>query len=104
MSHSCRKLFNLAPDMNEWISINDRLPADGARVLVFIPDNEVYLPGKTGETARIRVIVMKFHHNFLSEEKAESKQTQRHFWEGEGQSNHFFEDITHWRPMPEPPA
>lgn len=89
--------------MNSWISVADQLPEDGARVLVHIPTNEVYLPGKTGETERVTVIVMKFHHNFFSEEKAVAKSTQRHFWVGEGQSNHFFEDVTHWMPMPSPP-
>lgn len=90
--------------MKQWISVDDQLPPDGERVLVYIPNNEVYLPGKTGEKAQIRIIVMKFHHNFFSEEKAAAKKTERHFWVGEGQSNHFFEDITHWRYMPDPPA
>lgn len=89
--------------MHDWIAVAEQLPDDGARVLVFIPDNEVYLPGKTGEKARIRVIVMKFQKDFFSPEKAAEKNTARHFWVGEGQSNHFFEDITHWRPMPDPP-
>jgi len=26
-----------------------------------------------------------------------------HFWAGEGKSNHFFADVTHWRPVPEGP-
>jgi len=89
--------------VSDWISINDQLPDDEARVLVYIPNNEIYLPGKTGLKERITVIVMKFHFNFFSEEKAAAKKTARHFWVGEGQSNHFFEDITHWRPMPLPP-
>lgn len=90
--------------MNNWININDQLPGDGDRVLVYIPGNEVYLPGKSGEMARITVLVMKFQENFLSEEKAAAKKTQRHFWVGEGQSNHYFEDVTHWQPIPEGPA
>jgi hypothetical protein len=90
--------------MNNWIDINNQLPDDGDRVLVYIPGNEVYLPGKTGETARITVLVMKFHKDFLSEEKAASKNTRRHFWVGEGQSNHYFEDVTHWQPIPKGPA
>lgn len=89
--------------MHPWISVNDQLPGNEERVLVYIPTNEVFLPGKTGETARITVLTMKFHHNFFSEEKAAAKKTQRHFWVGEGQSNHFFEDVTHWRRMPDPP-
>ncbi|TVR40008.1 MAG: DUF551 domain-containing protein [Cryomorphaceae bacterium] len=89
---------------SEWISVKEALPSDGERVLVFIPNNEVYLPGKTGDKLRIRVIVMKFQKDFLSEEKALQKNTARHFWVGEGQSNHYFEDITHWRPIPDPPA
>jgi hypothetical protein len=24
----------------------------------------------------------------------------RHFWQGEGNSNHFFKDVTHWMPLP----
>jgi len=89
--------------MSEWIAISEKLPQDGERVLVYIPNNEVFLPGKTGETARITVLVMKFQFDFFSEEKAKSKNTSRHFWVGEGLSNHFFEDITHWRQIPKPP-
>jgi hypothetical protein len=89
--------------LSNWISTKNQLPDDLQRVLVFIPNNEVYLPGKTGDKERVDVLVMKFHFNFLTPEKATEKKTARHFWVGEGQSNHYFEDVTHWQPMPSPP-
>lgn len=90
--------------MSHWISVKEQLPHDLQRVLVFIPNNEVYLPGKTGDKERVVVLVMKFQQDFLSPEKATEKNTARHFWVGEGQSNHYFEDVTHWQPMPSPPS
>ena len=89
--------------MSHWISVKNQLPEDLQRVLVFIPNNEVFLPGKTGDKERVVVLVMKFQKDFLSPEKASEKNTARHFWVGEGQSNHYFEDVTHWQHMPSPP-
>lgn len=36
--------------MSQWLSITDQLPEDGQRMLAFVPNNTVFLPGKTGET------------------------------------------------------
>jgi hypothetical protein len=89
--------------LSNWISVKNQLPEDFQRVLVYIPNNEVYLPGKSGEKLPVLVLVMKFQRDFLTPEKAAEKNTERHFWVGEGQSNHYFEDVTHWQPMPSPP-
>ncbi len=50
--------------MSTWISVTDQLPQDGQRVLAFVPNNSVFLPGKTGETELREVIVLHFQKDF----------------------------------------
>ena len=50
--------------MSNWISITEQLPEDGQRVLAFVPGNNVFLPGKTGETELREVIVLHFQKDF----------------------------------------
>ena len=86
-----------------WKNCADTLPEDGERVLGFVPGNRVFLPGKSGEFEIREVIILKFLRDFYppGSEKRESKGP--HFWQGEGNSNHFFNDVTHWMPIPEKP-
>jgi hypothetical protein len=85
----------------EWISVLDQLPADQQRVLVLIPGNEIYLPGKTGETELREVLLMRFCKDFYPPESEKHQKHGPHFWAGEGNSNRFFSDVTHWMPLPE---
>lgn len=87
-----------------WIDIKNQLPEDGQRLLAFIPNNKVYLPGMTLEFELREVIVLKFLKNFYPEGSEKRKLHGAHFWQGEGASNHFFADVTHWRAMPEGPV
>jgi hypothetical protein len=90
--------------MEGWIPINERLPDDGQRVLAFLPKNTVYLPGKTGATEERNVIVLRFMKDwFLKNVSKTGKASGDHFWLGEGTSNHFFTDVTHWMPLPAHP-
>lgn len=87
-----------------WIPCSERLPADGTRVLCWLPRHTVYLPGKTGATEERNAVVLKFAADwFIKNPSKTGRATHRHFWLGEGTSNHFFEEVTHWMPLPEAP-
>lgn len=89
---------------HDWIPLPERLPADGQRVLCYLPGYTVYLPGKTGATELREVIILRFlHDHFVKNPSKTGRQGSPHFWAGEGSSNHFFEEVTHWRPLPEAP-
>ena len=83
-----------------WISVDDALPEDDQRVLGFIPGHKAFLPGKDLQFEIREVVVLRFCKDFYA--KNEEKRTKHglHFWAGEGNSNHFFADVTHWRPIP----
>lgn len=85
----------------DWTTILENLPEDGERVLCFIPGNSVYLPGKTGDTELREVVVMRFAKDFFLKNASKTGYTgPPHFWLGEGTSNRFFAEVTHWRPLP----
>jgi hypothetical protein len=86
-----------------WISIVDTLPEHNQRVIAFLPDNVVYLPGKTGATQFVPVIFLRFAKDFFKPANPKHALYGPHFWLGEGQSNHYFSDVTHWMPVPEGP-
>ena len=88
----------------QWHSIADRLPADGQRVLGFIPGNKFFLPGKTGEFEIREVVVLKFLFEFYPEGSEKREKYGPHFWQGEGNSNRFFADVTHWTEVPDGPS
>ena len=90
-------------DAGEWVDVRDELPADDQRVLAFVPGNRVFLPGKDLQFEVREVIVLRFCLNFYADNPAKREKHGLHFWSGEGNSNHFFADVTHWRPMPSPP-
>ena len=88
-----------------WTPIAERLPDDGTRVLCWIPDHRVYLPGKTGAMESRPAVILRFAHNYFVKNPSKTGRAMgQHFWLGEGTSNHFFEDVTHWMPLPEGPA
>jgi len=86
-----------------WIHVDDALPENGQRVLAFLPNNVIFLPGKTGDQQFLPVIFLRFAHNFFGEKNPKREEFGPHFWLGEGQSNHYFNDVTHWMPVPEGP-
>ncbi|MFZ4785388.1 MAG: DUF551 domain-containing protein [Flavobacteriales bacterium] len=89
--------------MNHWIDIDDQLPEHGQRVLAYVPGNRVFLPGKTGEFEIREVIVLHFIRDFYPEGSEKYAKHGPHFWQGEGNSNQFFNAVTHWMPMPDSP-
>ena len=89
---------------NEWISVNDELPNHDQRVLGFIPGNKVHLPGKDLQFEEREVVVLRFCKDFYAKNEEKKEKYGRHFWAGEGNSNHFFKDVTHWRSIPSGPA
>jgi hypothetical protein len=90
--------------MKDWIDIEERTPLNGQRVLAYLPGNKVWLPGKSGETEHKEVIILKFLENYFIDNPSKTgKATSPHFWTGEGSSNHFFEAVSYWRPLPEGP-
>lgn len=84
----------------EWIDIEKQLPEDGQRVLAFIPHNKVFLPGKSLEFEIREVIVLHFLKDFYENGTPKYEKHGPHFWQGEGNSNHFFSDVSHWMPIP----
>ncbi|MBL0126398.1 MAG: DUF551 domain-containing protein [Flavobacteriales bacterium] len=87
-----------------WNSVQDRLPDDGQRVLCYLPNNTVYLPGKTGATETRPVVVMRFAHDFFVKNVSKTGYNgPPHFWLGEGTSNRFFLEVTHWMALPGEP-
>ena len=89
--------------MNDWIDIENELPLDNQRVLAYIPDNKVFLPGMQLDYAIREVIVLHFRKNFFEDNEEKRKKYGLHFWSGEN-SNHFFQDVTHWKAIPEVPV
>ena len=87
----------------DWIACTDRLPEDDQRVLAFVPGNRVFPPGKTLEFEVREVIVLRFCKDFYAGNPEKSAKHGVHFWSGEGNSNHFFQDVTHWQPLPGAP-
>ena len=86
-----------------WIDVQAELPEDDQRVLGYIPDNKVFLPGRGLEFELREVVVLRFCLNFYKDNPDKLEKHGLHFWAGEGNSNHFFKDVTHWRPMPSGP-
>ena len=86
--------------MSPWVNINDRLPENNQRVLAFIPKNKVFLPGMQLDFEIREVVVLHFRENFYAENVDKKEKYGSHFWSGEGNSNHFFKDVTHWKAIP----
>lgn len=88
----------------DWIKTNDQLPEDGQRVIAFVPENYVSLPGSPSEVELKPVKVLTFIKNFYGTDKPKHKNSETNdFWSGEGLSNHFFQEVTHWMSLPEKP-
>ena len=84
-----------------WTAIAEALPLNGARVLCFLPGNSVYLPGKTGDMEMREVVIMRFAEDFFLHNPSKTGYTgEPHFWLGEGTSNRFFAEVSHWRTLP----
>jgi len=86
-----------------WTPCSERLPADGQRVLCWIPGNKVHLPGLRGTEERELVILRFAEDWFVKNPSKTGRKTHPHFWLGEGSSNHFFEQVTHWMELPTGP-
>ncbi len=86
-----------------WIPISENLPEDDERVMAFIPGNRVFLPGKELAFEVREVIVLRFCKDYFAQNIEKREKHGPHFWAGEGNSNHFFGDVTHWQPMPPSP-
>ncbi|HNR56349.1 MAG TPA: DUF551 domain-containing protein [Flavobacteriales bacterium] len=90
--------------MSRWIPVNERLPDDGQRCLCHLPGNQVYLPGKTGATEVRQVVILRFlKDHFLKNPSRTGYNGEPHFWQGEGSSNKFFAEVSHWMPLPDAP-
>ena len=89
--------------MTGWRDIKERLPEDGEKVIAYLPDNKQYLPGKTGEERFEPIVILKFVETFFKEGTDKFNKHGSHFWLGEGKSNHYFPDVSHWMPLPEGP-
>lgn len=89
----------------QWIATSLRLPMDGERVLCWVPGHRVYLPGKSGATELREVVILRFlRDHFVHNPSRTGRATAPHLWAGEGNSNQFFEAVTHWQPLPTGPT
>lgn len=86
-----------------WISTAESLPTDGERVLCWLPKNTIHLPGLAGSEERNAVIMKFAHEHFLKNPTKTGYTGSPHFWLGEGGSNKFFGDVTHWMRLPVEP-
>ncbi len=87
----------------EWIDINERLPEHQQKIICYLPDNYQYLPGKTGEERHEPIVILRFVKDYFAGNPEKAEKHGAHFWLGEGLSNHYFKDVTHWMPLPEKP-
>lgn len=88
----------------KWIRTIDQLPQDEQKVIAFVPENYVPLPGEPGEVELKPIKILTFIKNFYGNDKPKHKNSDSNdFWSGEGLSNHFFQEVTHWMPFPEKP-
>lgn len=68
----------------EWISVKERLPEHGARILLYLPDPDGVPYVVLGYYGRWADIVLSFTSN---------------------PAQHFsYADVSHWMPLPEPPV
>lgn len=87
-----------------WISIKNQLPENEQTVLAFVPYNRVPTPGNPSVTILQPVKILTFFKDFYGAQKPRHKNSESdHFWGGNGLSNHFFQEVTHWMPLPEKP-
>lgn len=86
----------------DWIDLTLSLPEDGQRILAFVPNHRIVLPGKMDVEIR-EVIVLRFHLDFFSADPEKCTAHGPHFFSGEGVSNQYFDSVTHWRPIPAAP-
>ncbi|MFT4662922.1 MAG: hypothetical protein ACI8XB_003215 [Patiriisocius sp.] len=87
----------------EWISLKDRVPEDQDKVICYLPNNYQYLPGKSGEERHEPIVILRFVKDFFAGQDDKIEKHGPHFWLGEGLSNHYFGDVTHWMKLPEMP-
>ena len=87
-----------------WIRCTESLPADGERVLCWLPGNTIHLQGLVEQEIR-NIVILRFAEDwFIKNPSKTGRKTHRHFWLGEGSSNCFFEQVTHWKTLPEGPT
>ena len=89
--------------MSGWIDIEKEIPQDNQRILAFIPNNKVFLPGMQLDYAMREVVILHFRKNFFADNAEKRNKHGLHFWSGEGNSNHYYHDVTHWRAIPQGP-
>jgi hypothetical protein len=88
----------------EWISCKKSLPKNQQRVLAFVPENYVPIPGGGGEAELRAFKILVFEEDFYGDHKPKHINNEGfHFWTGEGLCNHFFQEVTHWMPLSNPP-
>lgn len=84
-----------------WIDITDQLPQNQQLVIAYLPCNFVPKPGNPTDVDLKAIKILKFEENFYGPHKAKHKNNEGvHFWSGEGLSNHFFQEVSHWMPLP----
>lgn len=87
-----------------WIKIEKQLPEDNQMVLAYLPENWVSTPGDPTDKTHQPIKMLRFNKNFYGVHKVRHKNSSSdHFWSGEGLSNHFFQEVSHWMPLPENP-
>ena len=79
---------------NKWIIVKDRLPEDKQRVLIFVPENNVY--GYDDEIESVNVAVFDRDVDDCWNNK------KPYDWKDSGKT-YFGQEVTPWMPLPKPP-
>ncbi len=87
-----------------WINVAEKLPENNQTILGFVPFNRVPTPGNPSVTVLQPVKILVFNQNFYGPHKPRHQKSKSdHFWSGIGLCNHFFQEVTHWLPLPTHP-
>lgn len=94
----------------DWISVQDRLPMNGQRVLVYdggatqwnpTVSAAVFVKGRTHEEIMVEYRdTGRLWYTFGDEEGNNKKP---YGWRGDAHMQWFGQQVTHWMPLPKPP-
>ena len=78
----------------KWISVKDRLPKNKRRVLIFVPENNVYGYDHERECVNVAVFDRGVDDCWNNKKPYDWKDSHK---------TYFGQEVTHWMPLPKPP-
>lgn len=95
--------------MSDWISVEDRLPEDGQRVLIFTPCTNCYgrdwkpIHQNTADFCKGRTAEEIRRNGGLHCADDEKDNNKRPYAWRDGAMHWWGQEVTHWMPLPAPP-